>query len=60
MVDRRSAVKAGDLLTLKEEPGTNSDEDCAAHFIRLSVEPDGRSYTVWVPPTGHRQTYTTR
>jgi beta-lactamase superfamily II metal-dependent hydrolase len=38
----------------------NHDENCAAFFIKLSVEPSGRSYTVWVPPTGHRQTYATR
>lgn len=38
----------------------NQDEDCAAFFIRLSVDPRGRSYTLWVPPTGHRQTYATR
>ena len=38
----------------------NEEEDCAAHFIRLSVDPSGRSYEVWVPSTGHRQTYATR
>ena len=38
----------------------NPEEDCSAFFIKLSVDPNGRSYTVWVPPTGHRQTYTTR
>jgi hypothetical protein len=29
-------------------------------LIKLSVDPRGRSYTVWVPSTGHRQTYATR
>ena len=38
----------------------NEEEDCAGNFIRLSVDPDGRAYTVWVPATGHRRTYTTR
>lgn len=38
----------------------NQDEDCSAYFIKLSVDPGGRSYTMWVPPTGHRQTYATR
>ena len=37
----------------------NEEEDCAAQFIRLSVDPRGRSYEVWVPSTGHRQTYAT-
>jgi competence protein ComEC len=38
----------------------NEGEDCAGNFIRLSVDPDGRAYTVWVPATGHRRTYATR
>ncbi len=38
----------------------NAEESCDAHFIKLSVEPDGSSYTVWVPPTGHRKSYPTR
>jgi beta-lactamase superfamily II metal-dependent hydrolase len=38
----------------------NQEEDCSAFFIKLSVDPSGRSYTMWVPPTGHRQTYATR
>lgn len=38
----------------------NAEESCDAHFIKLSVEPDGSAYTVWVPPTGHRKSYRTR
>src|SRR5262249_27037769 len=38
----------------------NEDEDCAGSFVKLSVDPGGRSYTVWVPSTGHRRTYATR
>jgi len=38
----------------------NEDEDCAAHFIRLTVDPDGRRYEVWVPSTGHRRSYLSR
>jgi beta-lactamase superfamily II metal-dependent hydrolase len=38
----------------------NEAESCDANFIKLSVEPDGRNYSVWVPATGHRQTYATR
>jgi len=33
--------------------------DCKAHYIRLSVAPDGRSYTVTVPSTGHARTFQT-
>jgi beta-lactamase superfamily II metal-dependent hydrolase len=38
----------------------NEEEECGGHFIKLSVDPRGRSYTIWVPATGHRQTYATR
>ena len=38
----------------------NEEENCAGYFIKLSVDPRGLSYTLWVPPTGHRQTYATR
>jgi competence protein ComEC len=38
----------------------NPEEDCSAFFIKLSLDPSGRSYTVWVPPTGHRRSYATR
>jgi hypothetical protein len=38
----------------------NDEEDCAGDFIKLSVEPDGRSYTMWVPSTRHRAHYVTR
>jgi competence protein ComEC len=38
----------------------NAEEDCAGIFIKMSVDPLGRSYTMWVPSTGHRARYTTR
>lgn len=38
----------------------NKEENCDAHFIKLSVAADAGSYTLWVPSTGHRQTYRTR
>lgn len=34
-------------------------EDCEAHHIKLSVAPDGGSYTVMVPATGHSRTFST-
>jgi beta-lactamase superfamily II metal-dependent hydrolase len=33
---------------------------CTAHTVRMSVAPDGRSYTVSVPSTGHARTFKTR
>lgn len=41
----------------------NRDTDsktCAANLIKLTVAPDGKSYTVEIFATGHKQTYQTR
>jgi competence protein ComEC len=38
----------------------NHDEKCAAHFIRMSVEPDGKAYTIRIPATGHERKFETR
>jgi competence protein ComEC len=56
-VHRSLDVAAGN--TAKERIA-NEEEDCAGSFIKLSVAADGRSYTMWVPSTGHRRTYATR
>jgi hypothetical protein len=31
-----------------------------AHLIKLSVDPDGKAYTLSIPATGHRRTFATR
>jgi competence protein ComEC len=38
----------------------NLTEHCPGNYIRLSVAPDGKSYTVSIPGTGHHQTYKTK
>ncbi len=38
----------------------NHAEQCAAHFIKLSVAPDAKTYTVSIPATGHTRTFQTR
>ncbi len=38
----------------------NHDEQCAAHYIKLTVAPDGKTYTVSIPATGHTRTFRTR
>ena len=43
-----------------EECIANLEEKCAGNFIKLSVAPDGKSYTVSIPATGHRRTFQTR
>jgi hypothetical protein len=38
----------------------NHERACAGNYIKLSVQPDGKSYVVTIPATGHRQVYQTR
>jgi competence protein ComEC len=44
----------------EEEKIANRDEACAGSYITLSVEPQGRTFVVSVPSTGHRKSYATR
>ena len=34
-------------------------DKCPANFIKMSVAPDGQSYTISIPANGHTHTYTT-
>ena len=43
-----------------ENPLDHSPEASGGRFLHLSVAPDGASYTLDVPATGHRHTYQTR
>lgn len=38
----------------------NLPEKCEGNYIKLSVDPAGKSYTVSIPATGHSRTYQTR
>lgn len=38
----------------------NLEEKCEAHYIKMSVAPDGKSYTISIPSNGHKQTYETK
>jgi hypothetical protein len=38
----------------------NLDRACAGHYIKLSVRPDGKSYVVTIPATGHERVYQTK
>jgi competence protein ComEC len=33
---------------------------CPANLIKMSVAPDGKSYTISIPATGHSRTYRTK
>ena len=38
----------------------NLEEKCAGNYIKLSVDPSGKSYTISIPATGHQRTFQTR
>jgi competence protein ComEC len=38
----------------------NLDEKCSANYLKLSVEPSGKSYTISIPATGVKRTFKTR
>jgi competence protein ComEC len=38
----------------------NRDVECSGQGIAMTVSPDGRTYTLTVPSTGHRKAYQTR
>jgi competence protein ComEC len=38
----------------------NLERDCAGHYIKLSVAPDTKSYTVSIPATGHQRSFPTK
>jgi hypothetical protein len=38
----------------------NQNEKCEGHHLKLSVDPDGRRYTMRIPATKHERSYQTR
>lgn len=43
------------IANLEEKP-----EKCAGNYVKLSVDPNGKKYTVSVPSTGHSQVFNTK
>lgn len=39
---------------------TPDSKSCAGNLIKMTVAPDGKSYTVEIPATGHKRTFSTR
>jgi beta-lactamase superfamily II metal-dependent hydrolase len=50
----------GEKNNAPDEFIANHEKECKGNHIKLSVAPDGQSYTVSVPATGHERTYATR
>lgn len=44
----------------KDELIANLPQECEAHPVHLRVAPDGSSYSVHIPATGHQRTFQTR
>ena len=44
----------------KDDFIANMGSECAGNYIKLSVRPDGKSYVVTIPATGHQHVYQTR
>jgi hypothetical protein len=53
-------VRADHENNTADEFIANLEEKCAGHFIKLSVAPSGKSYTLTIPATGHTRTFQTR
>jgi beta-lactamase superfamily II metal-dependent hydrolase len=50
----------GNANNTTQEYIANIPEQCAGNFIKLSVAPDAKSYTVTIPATGHTKTFQTK
>jgi len=50
----------GNVNNTVNEHIANHEKDCAAHYIKMSVAPDGKSYTISIPSSGHQQTFQTK
>lgn len=53
--DGETSNTAAELIANSQEPA-----DCPGHFIKLSVAPDGKSYTLAIPAHGHSREFNTR
>ncbi len=56
----RNVRPDGSTNNTDKEHIANLDEKCEAHYIKMSVSPDGKSYTISIPATGHKQTFETK
>lgn len=48
----------GDKINVEAEYIANEDENCQGNYVKLSVDPAAKTYTVSVPSTKHEKTYT--
>lgn len=53
-------VRADDINNTEDEFIANIPEKCDGNYIKLSVDPKAKSYSVNIPATAHLRTYQTR
>lgn len=53
-------LRADNQFNTADEFIANLEESCQAHYIKLTVAPDGKKYTVSMPGNNHSRTYTTK
>ncbi len=51
---------AADADNTPDEFIANQKAECEGNYIKLSTTPDGKSYTISIPGTGHQKTYRTK
>jgi len=50
----------GVVNNVTDEFIANLERNCKGNTIKLSVAPDGKTYTVDIPANGHQRTYQTK
>jgi hypothetical protein len=50
----------GATINTQQEMIANLEEQCAANYVKLSVEPNGGKYTMSVPANKHQQTFASK
>lgn len=53
-------VRADSVNNTADEFIANLEEKCEGHFLKLSVERSGKTYTMSIPASGHQRTFQTR
>jgi competence protein ComEC len=50
----------GATINTEAEKIANLEENCAASYVKLSVEPDGKKYTLAIPANKHQQSFVSK
>jgi len=50
----------GNVNNTADELIANAEKDCKGNYIKLSVDPEGKTYTISIPATKHERTFDVR